>query len=434
MTHRASSQTLGDRASLRALAHRVRRRFRRRTAARRRRRRRGSRRSRRASRPARPGSAQLPASDRLTITVVLRPSHTDQLDALLRDLYDPASPRYGTGSRPASSTASSGRAPAEVDARHCVAARARACTDTSVEGMAVRATGAAQDVARRVRRLVLALPARARARPATSRRRAPLVPAAVAGGITHDRRALRHGPVRQLARPAPPQAPAARRAAARGAAAPRAAPHAAPVACATAAQLRRRRPVLDRRPGRALLPRQRPVRRGAHRQGQDDRAARARPEPRRPTRTSTSRASGCTTRVKVVQRSTAARTPDATGTLEAEIDIQEAATQAPGATILSYEAPNNASGEYDAYSRIVTRQPRAGRVDELGQVRSAAPSRAERRRVHRRAAHAVPAGRRAGPERVRGDRRHGSEDCYDGTTNPPSETLAGRQSRPTIRS
>ena len=46
--------------------------------------------------------------------------------------------------------------------------------------------------------------------------------------------------------------------------------------------------------------------------------------------------------------------PTSTGTLEAEIDIQEAATQAPGATIISYEAPNTATGEYDAYNRIVT--------------------------------------------------------------------------------
>ena len=35
------------------------------------------------------------ADQPLTVTVVLQPSHTDELDALLHDLYDPASPRYG---------------------------------------------------------------------------------------------------------------------------------------------------------------------------------------------------------------------------------------------------------------------------------------------------------------------------------------------------
>lgn len=42
------------------------------------------------------------------------------------------------------------------------------------------------------------------------------------------------------------------------------------------------------------------------------------------------------------------------GTLEANIDIEEAATQAPGAAIVSYEGPNTLQGELDVYSRIVT--------------------------------------------------------------------------------
>src|SRR5579863_7934935 len=36
----------------------------------------------------------LASTQPLTITVALRPSHTDRLSALLADLYDPASPRY----------------------------------------------------------------------------------------------------------------------------------------------------------------------------------------------------------------------------------------------------------------------------------------------------------------------------------------------------
>ncbi|MDQ1479800.1 MAG: hypothetical protein QOI44_661, partial [Actinomycetota bacterium] len=44
---------------------------------------------------------------------------------------------------------------------------------------------------------------------------------------------------------------------------------------------------------------------------------------------------------------------DPYGTLEANIDIQEAAISAPGASIRSYEAPNTGMGEYDAYNRMV---------------------------------------------------------------------------------
>src|SRR4029079_13211458 len=44
---------------------------------------------------------------------------------------------------------------------------------------------------------------------------------------------------------------------------------------------------------------------------------------------------------------------DPYGTLEANIDIQEAAVSAPGASIRSYEAPNTGLGEYDAYNRMV---------------------------------------------------------------------------------
>ena len=37
----------------------------------------------------------VPATSDVTITVALHPTHADQLDALLSDLYDPSSPRYG---------------------------------------------------------------------------------------------------------------------------------------------------------------------------------------------------------------------------------------------------------------------------------------------------------------------------------------------------
>ena len=55
-----------------------------------------------------------------------------------------------------------------------------------------------------------------------------------------------------------------------------------------------------------------------------------------------------------VERVNGGSPSDPNGTVEAEIDIQEVATQAPGASILSYEAPNTGAGEYDLYHRIVS--------------------------------------------------------------------------------
>jgi hypothetical protein len=43
----------------------------------------------------------------------------------------------------------------------------------------------------------------------------------------------------------------------------------------------------------------------------------------------------------------------ASGTAEADADIEQVATQAPGATIVSYEGPNTASGQYDIWDAIV---------------------------------------------------------------------------------
>ncbi len=46
-------------------------------------------------------------------------------------------------------------------------------------------------------------------------------------------------------------------------------------------------------------------------------------------------------------------TVNAGGTAEADLDIEQAATQAPGASLLSYEGPNTGAGAYDTWSEIV---------------------------------------------------------------------------------
>jgi len=47
-------------------------------------------------------------------------------------------------------------------------------------------------------------------------------------------------------------------------------------------------------------------------------------------------------------------TPDTLGTEEADLDIEQAAAQAPGAQVLSYEGPDTASGFLDTWQRIVS--------------------------------------------------------------------------------
>ena len=46
-------------------------------------------------------------------------------------------------------------------------------------------------------------------------------------------------------------------------------------------------------------------------------------------------------------------TADSGGTAEADLDIEQAATQAPGASIVSYEGPNTPTGGYDTWAAIV---------------------------------------------------------------------------------
>ena len=47
-------------------------------------------------------------------------------------------------------------------------------------------------------------------------------------------------------------------------------------------------------------------------------------------------------------------TTGVSGTVEADLDIEQAATQAPGASIISYEGPNTGSGQYDTWNTIVS--------------------------------------------------------------------------------
>ena len=47
-------------------------------------------------------------------------------------------------------------------------------------------------------------------------------------------------------------------------------------------------------------------------------------------------------------------TSDAGGTAEADLDIEQAITQAPGASVVSYEGPNTQAGSYDTWNTIIS--------------------------------------------------------------------------------
>ena len=354
----------------------------------------------------------LTANRPLTIAVVLRPSHTEQLDALLHDLYDPSSARYGAWLPTGEFNREFGPSAAEVQGVTSWLERT-GLHDTTVDGMTVRATGTVGEVAGAfgVSFAGYRLAAGDTGYAASS---APLVPRAVAAGITtivglDDTIRLTPALAGNL-RPFP-------HAGASAAAEPRAASS----TCAAAADFAR---------GAYWTPRQ--VANfyqfddlyDAGLTGRKKTIALLELGPSRPTDTDAYlRCFGLHNTVKVMSIDGGAF-PDTTGTLEAEIDAQETATQAPGATILSYEAPNDAGGEYDAYSRIVN--------DNRAQVISTGWGLCEplvgAERIQNQslidALHPLFEQAAAQGQSVfaaTGDT--GSEDCYDGTTNPPSETL-----------
>ena len=113
-------------------------------------------------------------------------------------------------------------------------------------------------------------------------------------------------------------------------------------------------------------------------------------------------------------------TPDPTGTLEAEIDIQEAATTAPGAAIVSYEGPNSGTGEYDVYNRIVHDDVAVvstswGLCESM--LQSQAPGFMEA--IHQLFEQAAAQGQSV----FAASSDQGSEDCYDSTAMAPDESL-----------
>ncbi len=359
------------------------------------------------------------ASDALlTVTLVLRPTHTDELDALMRDLYDPSSSRYGRWLPTGEFVRRFGPDRTQVEAVTSWL-HGQGLTDTSVQGMAVRASGDSQAVGRAFGvsfgRLRLAEGTDGYIASA-----APLVPAAVADATTTIL-GLSHTFRFQNSLDATPRRthnPRATFAAPRAAAgSPRVA---APVACPSARNFAGDAYWTSDQIGRFynvnhLL--------AAGLTGQGRTIALLELGQSRASDTNAYLSCfGLRNIVKVKHIDGGANT-DSTGKLEAEIDIQSAATQAPGATIVSYEAPNTATGEYDAYSQIVD-DNRAQVVSTswgqceallLGEPNGAAFVQSLHVLFQQAAAQGQSTFAASGDT--------GSEDCYDGTNNPPSLTL-----------
>ena len=284
----------------------------------------------------------------LSISIVLRPSHADQLGALLNDLYDPNSPRYGAWLPTGEFNREFGPSPDQIS-EVTSWLHAKGLGNTSVQGMAVHVTAAAHDVAHAFGVSF----ARYRLAPGATgyiASAAPLVPSAVAAGITtivglsdtvRFHSALVRTPGKRITSAAAPRAAA-------GFASPS---YTSPHTCSQATNLADNAYWTPRQVGNLYHVNDLHA---AGLTGKGKTIALLELGSSRPADTAAyMRCFGLHNTVSVV-RVDSGGTPDLTGTLEAEIDTQVAVTQAPGATILSYEAPNDATGEYDAYSRIVS--------------------------------------------------------------------------------
>jgi hypothetical protein len=356
----------------------------------------------------------LPAAQQLTINVVLRPSHPNELAALLHDLYDPASPRYEQWLATGEFDREFGPSPAEISAVTSWL-RASGLTETSVQGMTVRAVA---DVGVLARTFSVSF---ARYRLATgtvgyAANSAPLVPTSAAGGIAailglsdtvRFDNALDLKPQKRLTHRPPPRA-----------AANDALQHAS--TCAGATQLAGTSYWTPRQVGNlyrvndllaaGLTGRGKTI--GLLELGQS-----------RPGDTTAYLSCfGLHNNVQV-ERVDGGANPDPTGSLEAVIDAQEAATQAPDATIVSYEAPNNAVGEYDGYSRIVSENRAQVVSTSWGECEAALEAEPDFKgapiidALHTLFQQAAAQGQSVFA--ATGDT--GSEDCYSGV--PPDESL-----------
>jgi hypothetical protein len=287
----------------------------------------------------------LPSSQSLTIAVVLEPSNPAELDALIEAQYDPTSESYEQWLSPDEFAQLFGPSDEQINAAINWLHEA-GLSDTRVDGFAVRATAASQTVADALG-VSFSNYSLADGTTGYSASTAPLVPAALAPsvtaivGLSDTLRFENH-----LRLPRDPSARGSARAA------PRAATNAvvAPRACTAARNYAGNQFWTPDQVG--------------HIYGIDDLIANGMNgqgktigllelAPSRPADINHFLSCFGLHNKVTVKKIDGGGSTDSFGTLEANIDIQEAAVTAPGATLVSYEAPNSGIGEYDAYNRMI---------------------------------------------------------------------------------
>jgi hypothetical protein len=287
----------------------------------------------------------LPKAQPLTIAVVLEPAHPAELDALIAAQQDPASPSYERWLTPDEFAQLFGPSVEQIDAATRWLHQS-GLSNTAVDGFSVRATAPSQSIADAlgVSFSSYALPDGKTGYAASS---APLVPADLAGGIasivglSDTVRFKNH-----LALPPDPSAGGPTRSL------PRAATNAvpAPKSCPAARNYAGSQFWTPEQVGDIY--------------GVDDLIAQGMAgqgrtigllelAPSRPADNQHFLSCFGLHNTVSVRKIDGGGSFDPLGTLEANIDIQEAAITAPGALIRSYEAPNTALGEFDAYNRMV---------------------------------------------------------------------------------
>ena len=288
---------------------------------------------------------RLPAAQSLTIAVVLAPSHAAELDALVEAQYDPTSPGYQRWLTPAEFAQLFAPGTDQIEAATSWLHQA-GLSDTTVDGFTVRATAASQTVADALG-VSFSSYSLADGTIGYSTASAPLVPAALAGGIEtivglSDTVRFEN----RLVLPPDPTAGGHARAV------PLATTNAvaAPRACGAAR---------NRAGSQFWTPDQVGGIYGVDdlfshgMTGQGKTIGLLELAPSRPADTQHFLACFGLHNKVTAKLLDGGGTISTFGTLEAEIDIQEAAVAAPGAAIRSYEAPNNGLGEYDAYNQMV---------------------------------------------------------------------------------
>ena len=288
---------------------------------------------------------RLPPAQPLTISVILKPSHADALDTLIAAQYNPASPSYEQWLTPADFDRLFGPSADQIDVATSWL-HSRGLSDVTVNGFAVRATAPSQTIADALG-VSFSSYALAGGKTGYAASAAPLVPANLARditaimGLSDTVRFDNH-----LVLPPNPAAGGSTRAA------PRAQTNAvpAPKACTAARNYAGSQYWTPDQVGKIY--------------GVDNLISHAMSgagktigllelAPSRPGDNQHFLSCFGLHNKVAVREIDGGGSIDAFGTLEANIDIQEAAITSPGALIRSYEAPNSGNGEYDAYNQMV---------------------------------------------------------------------------------